>query len=434
MYAVSDAGGQPRQLGKPDRLAGELDQDAPLVVDEHGIYVYSSTTNSAVVTGRIAIASLETGEQTIFDVLGSQPLGIVDGVLAYVTTGGVVMGVPIDVRKRKLTGKPVQLVSDVATNATTGMARASLSRDGTLFYQTGTQASQVVIAGLDGSSRVLLAEPHEYAFPRLSPDGRRLAVAIGSTDRRDIWLYDLSSQTGTRLTNEGTTNDRPEWSPDGKRVLYRTDRTSRSAIWWRPADLSADATALVEGQKIDVFEAVMSPDMRNVVYQLDTLGADVYYRGVSGDTTPHVLSNGVRAIETMPRVSPDGRWVAFITDESGLSEVVVQPFPGPGGRLQVSSGGGSEPVWSRDGRRLFYRGGGHLMAATLDIAPSFGVTKRDTLLTDVFQYAANPHANYDVMADGQHFVFLKAAREGNMIVTTNWKAVVRTRMTGSAGK
>jgi len=434
MYAVSDAGGKPRQLGKPSSAFTELDQESPVVVDEEGFYLYASTTNSSLNTARMAIATLETGEQTVFDVLGSQPLGIVDGVLLYVTGGGEIMGVPIDVRGRKLAGKPVQLLSNVANNPTTGLARASLSRDGTLFYQTGTQASQVIVAGLDGSARTLLAEPHEYAFPRLSPDGRRLAVTIGATDRRDIWLYDVSSQTGTPLTSESSTNDRPEWTPDGKRLLYHTDRHQRSAIWWRAADLSAGATSLIEGERIDVFEAVMTPDMRAIVYQLDTLGADLYYRAVSGDTTPRAISNDVRAIETMPRLSPNGRWVAFATDESGRNEVVVQPFPGPGGRVQLSSGGGTEPIWSRDGRRLFYRSGGRLMAATLDTADGVHVVSRDSLFADVYQYAPNPHANYDVMPDGTHFLFLKAVSEGNMIVATNWGRTVGSRISGVAAK
>jgi len=339
----------------------------------------------------------------------------------------VIMGVPFDARKKKLTGAPVQLVSDVAINNTSGLARASLAANGTLFYQSGTQLSQVMTVGADGVAHVLLAEPREYAFPRLSPDGRRLAIAVGSSDRRDVWLFDLSSQTMTRLTSDGTSNDRPEWSPDGKRVVYRSEHGTRTAIWWRPADLSAEGTALIGGPTVDVFEGVMSPDMKSVVYQLDTSGADIYYRGLAGDTTPHVVSN-TKALEVMPRLSPDGRWVAFSTDESGREEVVVQPFPGPGGRVQVSAGGGTEPVWSRDGKRLFYRGDGRLMAARLATGEGFTVATRDTLFADSYQYAPNPHANYDVMADGTHFVFLKAASEGSMIVVANWKAVVRERM------
>jgi Tol biopolymer transport system component len=250
---------------------------------------------------------------------------------------------------------------------------------------------------------------------------------VGESNRRDVWLFDLSSQTMTRLTSEGASNDRPEWSPDGKRVLYRSDR-DRSGIWSRPADLSGEPTLLTGGPKIDVWEGQMSPDMQRVVYQLDTTGADIYYRGLSADTTTHVVSNNPKAIETMPRVSPDGRWVAFTTDESGRAEVVVQPFPGPGGRVQVSSGGGSEPVWSSDGKRLFYRGDGHLMAARLAAGAGFSVAARDTLFADSFQFAPNPHANYDVMRDGSHFVFLKAASEGNMIVVTNWEKAVSARI------
>jgi Tol biopolymer transport system component len=320
------------------------------------------------------------------------------------------------------------LVNDVAINNTSGLGRAALAANGTLFYQIGSQATQVMTVGLDGTAHVLLGEPREYLFPRLSPDGRRLAIAVGTSDRRDVWLFDLSSQTMTRLTSEGPANDRPEWSPDGKRVLYRSERGPRSAIWWRPADLSSDGVSLVAGSNVDVFEGVMSPDMRSVVYQLDTAGADIYYRALAGDTTPHVVSNSAQGIETMPRVSPDGRWVAFATDESGHEEVVVQPFPGPGGRVQVSSGGGSEPVWSRDGKRLFYRAAGHLMAARIAVGEGFAIAGRDTLFTDSFQFAPNPHANYDVTADGTHFVFLKAASEGNMIVVTNWQSVVKARM------
>ena len=288
--------------------------------------------------------------------------------------------------------------------------------------------------GADGSERVILAEPRQYAFPRLSPDGRLIAVAIGAPGRRDVWLYDLSSQTMTRLTSEGSTNDRPEWSADSKRVLYRSDRTTRSGIWIRPADLSASSTPLLAGERLDVFEAVMSPDMRDAVYQLDTIGADIYYRDLSGDTTPHAVSNNVKALETMPRLSPDGHWVSFTTDESGHDEIVVQPFPGPGGRVQVSASGGSEAVWSRDGRRLFYRGDGHLMAAHVTTAPTFVVTARDTLFLDAYQGAPNPHSNYDVMPDGTHFLFLKAASEGNMIVVVNWRSVMRARMAASAPK
>jgi Tol biopolymer transport system component len=287
MYTIPESGGEPHQLGKPDRARGEIYQDSPVAVDDIGSILYSSSSAISTEGNKLAMMSLATGEQTIFDVPGVQPLGIMDGVLVYVAAGGAVMGVSVDARARRITGTPVPLVNDVGINLGSGLARASLARNGTLFYQSGTQASQVVSVGADGTARVLLAEPRDYAFPRLSPDGRQLAVSIAALDRRDVWLYDLSSQTMTRLTNDGGASDRPEWTPDGKRVLYRSDRgKARTAIWWRPADLSADATPLVTGPRLDVFEAVMSPDMQSVVYQVDTSGADLYYRGLSGDTMP----------------------------------------------------------------------------------------------------------------------------------------------------
>jgi eukaryotic-like serine/threonine-protein kinase len=434
IYAVPEAGGQPREIGKPDRAHGEFYQISPVVLDDAGAILYASSPTASVASSKLAMMSLKTGQHVVFDVPGAQPLGIVDGVLTYVTSAGVLMGVPLDVRRKQVTGTPVQLVSDIVINNTSGLARASLARNGTLLYQSGTQAAQVMMVSADGAARVLLAESREYAFPRLSPDGRRLAIAVGSSDRRDVWLFDLGSQTMTRLTSEGASNDRPEWSPDGSRVLYRSERGARTGIWSRPADLSGEATPLIGGPKIDVWEGVMSPDMRSVVYQLDTSGADIYYRALAGDTTPHVVSNNSKALEVMPRLSPDGHWVAFATDESGRQEVVVQPYPGPGGRVQVSADGGAEPVWSRDGKRLFYRGDGHLMAATLGPGEAFTIVKRDTLFADAFQFAPNPHANYDVMADGAHFVFLKAATEGNMIVVANWKTFMKTRMAGSAAR
>ncbi len=430
LFLMPDGGGEVSQLTKADPSHKEVFQDGPMVLDVDKSVVYSSWPRSTINDARLAITSLETGKTTVLNVLGAYPLGVIDGVLVYVTAGGAVMGVRIDVAKRRLLGDPVQLVTDVAVNAVSGLARASLSRTGTLFYQTKSQLSKLVIASRGSAPRVLLEQPGEYSFPRVSPDGKRVAVTVGSSDRRDIWLYEVSSGTMTRLTTDGKSNDRPEWSPDGKYVLYRSDRDVQTAIWWRPADLSGASAPLLAGPRRGGFEAVMSPDAHYLAYQVDTLGADLFYRAMSGDTTEKPISTSPTAIETMPRISPDGRWIAFLTDESGTNEVVVQPFPGPGGRVQVSAGGGSEPVWSRDGKRLFYRNDSKFMSARVAAGSTFAVTARDSVFTDDYVYAGNPHANYDVMPDGEHFLFLKPASEGNMIVATNWGLFMRARMAG----
>jgi len=430
LYAIPEAGGTARVI-KSESDRRYIYQDAPLVLDDAKCVIYASWTGSSPSTARIAIVPLAGGESTILDLKGMMPLGVVDGTLVYITATGVMMGVPIDVERRRLLGPPVQLIDHIALNAGTGLAFAALSRTGTLVYQSGTSLSRVVIVGKDGGTRALFDDSRDYSFPRLSPDGRRLAISMGSADHRDVWLDELASGTRTRLTTEGLTNERPEWSPDGRRVLFRTDRGSRSAIWWRPADMSAEASPLLSGDRLDVFEGVLSPDARYLVYQLDTLGADIYYRAMSGDTTSHPIANSPTAIENMPRLSTDGRWIAFVTNESGRDEVVVQPFPGPGGRVQVSAGGGTEPVWSHDGRRLFYRGNGKLMAANVRTAPGFSLSSRDTIFADKYVFATNPHPNYDVFPDGTHFVFLEPDHSGEMIVVTNWRAVLRERMAAS---
>lgn len=133
-------------------------------------------------------------------------------------------------------------------------------------------------------------------------------------------------------------------------------------------------------------------------------------------------------------VADFGIALAVSSAESGRNEVVVQPYPGPGGRVQASTGGGTEPVWSRDGRRLFYRGERQLMAAVIRPGPAFSVVARDTLLADTYMYASNPHANYDVMPDGIHFVFLEADNAGELIVVSNWTSVLRARMAGGAAR
>jgi Tol biopolymer transport system component len=428
LYLYPDAGGAAREWTRSDIADGELYQDTPLVVDEAGVVVYASWRGAGPTSARMAIASLETGERTVLDVPGVTPVGVLDGTLIYITTAGALMGVPIDLAKRRVLGNPVQLLTEISSNASTGIGRAALSRNGTLFYERGTQRSQVVLASGEGVPRVLLAEPRDYAFPRLSPDGSMLALTVGSGGRRDIWLYDMASHTTTRFTTEGTTNERAEWTPLGDRVLFRSDQSSRSAIWSRPTDLSGPATPLIGGERVDVFEAVVTPDGQHVVYQLDTLGADILARRLTGDTTSFAISSNPRAIETMARVSPDGKWVAFVTDEAGSDEVVVQAFPGPGGRTQISSGGGTQPVWSRDGRRVFYRTGRWLMAATVRDQPSFAVTARDSVFEDLYLLATNPHANYDVALNGTEFVMLKSVDDIQMVVVTGWTSVLRQLM------
>ena len=185
LYAVPEAGGTARVF-KSNAHPGEyIYQDSPLVWDDAKSVIFSNWTGSSPATGRIAIVPIGGGESTVLDLKGIMPLGVIDGTLVYVSAAGVLMGAPIDVEKRRVLGPPVQLIDHIALNAGTGLAFAALSRTGTLIYQSGTQLSRLVVVGKDGASRSLL-ENRDYSFPRLSPDGKQLAISIGSADHRDI--------------------------------------------------------------------------------------------------------------------------------------------------------------------------------------------------------------------------------------------------------
>lgn len=426
IYSLPEAGGPPVSLVQPDTAAHEFNLATPVVLDEDGVVLYASYTGSSIDQAHIALAPLDGGPQTILGVEGTNPIGLIDGTLLYVTSSGALMGVEIDLRRRKLTGQPVQLLTGVRNNQTTGIARIALSRTGTLVYERGARLSHVVMA--EGGKEVpLLTEPKDYAFPRLSPNGRTLAVTIGDGARRDVWLFDLTTGSPTRLTTDGSTNERPEWTPDGSHVVYRSNQGNRAAIWWRKADLSEEPRPLMSGPRLQLFEAVISPDGRRMAYQLDTLGADLWYRSLEGDTTAFPVSTNPNAIENMARISPDGKWIAFVTDESGVEAVVVQPFPGPGGRIQVSTEGGVQPVWARDGNSVIYRSGGWFLRARVQRTPTFAVTERDTLLRDDFINATNPHANFDVAPDGR-LVALRSTSEGERVVVSNWRRTLRAAM------
>ena len=425
LSVIPAAGGALRPLSKPGSIPGEQAQLWPVVLPDGEGVVYSSVGSGGVPIAKLAEASLSSGASTMLDLTGTFPLGVVRGVLVYANAANTLLAVPFYDRRRRASGAPIPVATDVVVGAD-GAAKAAMSASGSLVYLSGPQASQVVVVDSRGGTRPIMTEARAYGYPRFSPDGKRIAITIGSGSHSDVWVYDIASGTPTRLTTEGNQNERPEWTPDGKRIVYRSYRGRRSALWWQPADLSGAAEPLLASDRADFYEGVITPDGRSIVYQLDTLGADVMYRALTGDTTPKAIA-ATRFSEDHARVSPDGRWVAFRTDESGAQQVVVQPFPGPGARVQVSVSGGTEPVWAPGGRQLFYRDGQRLVAATYTTSPTFGIASRVTLFDDTFVPAPSPHANYDVSPDGTRFLFLKGMEDPQVIVVHNWVAQLLAR-------
>lgn len=345
------------------------------------------------------------------------------------------MAVPFDERRARATAGAAALVLDSVSIGVTGASRAALSSSGSLAYQTGGAAQQLVLAGAGGAMRVLILQPRNYTQARFSPDGKRVALSVSSGTSTDIHVYEIATGTLTRLTTEGATNDRPEWSPDGRRVLFRTDRiASANSLWWQPIDASGPAELVVGGAAVDAWEGVISPDGSTVLYRTGTTGAaNVWARQVKGDTTakPFVQTPFT---EWAARFSPDGKWVAYASDESGVFQIYVKPFPGPGPRVLVSVNGGENPVWSRDGHRLFYVKDQQVIVATVTLSPSFGITAQQTFLEGDFSFLPG-HASYDVTPDGKELLLLKlVGSDSPLIVAEGWRYEMRIRLAGKSAR
>ncbi len=412
--------------GTLDTARGEVGQYYPHALPDGRHVLYASWGTGAVEDVRIGLLDLTSGHARRLDVRGTFPLGMIDGRLVFTDQFGTILAVPLDLKTGEVGGQPVTLDSGVTT-AARGSAVAALSASGSLAYSGMGQLSRLVLAA-PGSEVPLLTDAHAYSDPRYSPDGRRVAVSIAGGNSSDIWVTDVATGSLTRVTSGDAINDRPEWSPDGRRVVFRRVSSRRSGIWWQPADASAPASPLVASDSADYFEGVITPDGQSVVYQVDTSVSDVMMQRIDGKGAVHPIAN-TPAIEEQARVSPDGRWVAYVTTGSGNPQVMVQPLPGPGPRVQVSVRSGSEPVWTRDGRHIFYRADDKFWIADVSESPVFHASGQRVFMDDVYLPHVSPHANYDVSPDGTRLLVLKGDRQ-RLLVVHNWATEARATLAG----
>ncbi|MEO5800179.1 MAG: protein kinase [Gemmatimonadales bacterium] len=424
LWRVSAEGGAPVQFSKFDRASGERLQLAPRAADNGRLIFYSSTiASNADLT--MAVIETATGQTTVLTGLkGARAVGLVGGFLLYVRNDGALMAAPFDVKKLHA-GAPLQVADSVAVPASTWTTPIALSANGSLLYQKGGIISQIVTVN-NGTTKVAIDTVQNYLHPRLSPDGHRLAVEVQGAAGVDIWIWDLDGRTTQRLTRGGF-NNRPEWTPDGRQVLFTSSRAPANALWLQPVDGSADARMVAKDNN-PIREGVVTSDGASLVYRVDTPdnNRDIYRVALAGGSPPELVLGGIND-DKQPRVSPDLRWIAYVSNESGREEVYVRAFTGTGGRVQVSTGGGGEPVWSRDSRRIFYRSAEGVMGAAIGTSPSLQVTGREVLFNGPFS-TDTYHPNYDVAPDGQTFFMLRPVEDFRQVVlVVNWMQELRRR-------
>jgi len=420
---VPDGGGNSQtvtRLGK-----GENFQGWPEFLPSGRAVIFAGAPGTGNWTAaRIAVQSVGSGEHRTLVQGATAPGYAPSGHLVYAQDGSL-MAVPFDVHRLEVTGAAVPAIEGVLQSPVTGSAQYGISATGSLVYVPGSvqgEQSKLVWVNRNGTEQALAAPARAYLNPRLSPDGQRVAVSI-SEQEAQIWLYDLSRETLTRFTFEGTSNQYPVWTPDGKRIAFRSNKEGPLNIYWQIADGSGGLERLSAADEAQTPNS-WSPDGRLLAFmELTTPGQNIWVLRI-GDRKAEPFT-GTAFVNGAPEFSPDGHWLAYISDESGHREIYVQAYPGPGGRWQVSTDGGTEPVWNRNGRELFYRNGDKMMAVDVAARPAFTSGRPRMLFEGPYEPTPVTFPNYDVSPDGQRFLMLKpveqeATAPTQINVVLNW--------------
>jgi Tol biopolymer transport system component/predicted Ser/Thr protein kinase len=419
LQQVSDSGGAPQPVGHFEK--GENFQDWPQFLPSGRAVLFNG--GNIGFGDRVIVQSVATGERHSL-VGGTQPRYATSGHLIY-AQGTTLMAVPFDPRRLQIQGTPVPVVEGVTFSSTYGSSQYSISDTGSLVYVSrGSQGTQrkMVWVSRNGVEQPLPAPAQDYRDVVLSPDGQRVAAEIDN----QIWLYDLARDTLTRFTFEGTQNLNPVWTPDGKRIAFRSNKEGGPAnIFWQRADGSGGLERLSTYENLQVPRS-WSPDGQFLAFHEGSpkTGRDIWVLRMSDRKSQPFLVTPFN--EGGPTFSPDGRWLAYVSNESGRPEVYVQPFPGPGGKWQISTDGGAEPAWNRNGKELFYRSGNKMMALDVTTQPGFSPGKPRMLFEGQYSASEWPLIDtaYDVSPDGQRFLMTKAAEQAaeatQINVVLNW--------------
>ena len=353
---------------------------------------------------RLAVLDLRTKGVKSLDIPGTDPRYVATGHVAYVSSDGLVRAVPFDTVALAPTGEPVIIAEGVRV-AVGGRAMMALSRTGTIVAAADA-ASRRTLELVDRGGRAERLSPRlgEFLDPRFSPDGRRIAVSLGA----NIWLLDRNQGALTRLSFDSSAS-RPVWSRDGRHVAYVRQIGASVDLRLVNADGSAPAELLLAMTGYGVWEGLFTPDGRSLVVRtVGGPGSRELWRVALDSARQPVPLIRSPADEVSPTLSPDSRWLAYASNESGRYEVYVRSFPGMGARYPVSLDGGTVPVWSPRGGELFYQSGSMMLAAEVDVVGStFNVLRRTALFSNG-DYVSDPtHPGYDVAPDGRHFVMVR---------------------------
>jgi serine/threonine protein kinase/Tol biopolymer transport system component len=417
---VSSAGGAPQPLTTLDNQAGEITQRWPQVLPGGKAVLFTSNTRqSNYEDSDIVVYSMVSGQRKTLQHSGTYARYLPSGHVVYMHEG-TLFAVPFDLQRLEVTGQPAPILEGVASNAGNGSVQFSFSNTGNLVYiggHSGFTNVSIYWMDHDGKFLPLRETAGGFANPAFSPDGKRLALEIREGSKSDVWVYEWERDTLTRLTLAGEINGSPVWTPDGQRIVYSSQqKDGLSSLWWMRADGAGDAQRLVES-KSSQYAGSWRPDGKVLAFRQDNTGTglDIMTISVEGDEKsgwkpgePKPFVNSAFN-EMTPAFSPDGRWLAYMSNESGSYELYVRPFPGPGGKWQISTAGGGYPKWSRNGKELFYQTMDNKIMVVTYIASgdSFHADKPQPWSPGQFT-SLGANYTFDLHPDGKRIAVLKA--------------------------
>lgn len=445
---VSSEGGEPKTLTVPDRSRQEYAHRLPHFLPDGKSLLFTIKRHAWDPEPRVAVLELPSREWRVLIENGADARYVATGHLAFLRKG-TLMAVPFDPNRLEVIGQPVPAVADIAqtlnTTASfydTAAGQFDISPSGSLIYATGGifPAAEDTLVWVDHKGQVepVVSFKAPFFSTRLSPDGRRIAYSLFGMESQ-IWIYDLVRGTATRLTSESMA-EFAIWTPDGGEVIFDWLKTGDPNLYIQSIDSGSSIERLSESRYFQ-WPSSISPDGETLAFveEHEEMNRDIHFLNIRDRRVTPFLNS--RFLEAYPEISPDGRWIAYVTDETGRMEVYVQALAGPRGRWQISHEGGAMPLWAPNGGQLFYRSGDRARkerAWVVDIRtePGFSAGKPRLLFEMTGFGGGIPIRTWDISRDGRRFLMVKKA-EGRLqpitelILVQNWheelKHLVPTR-------
>ncbi len=437
---ISENGGIPEQIVK---ARDELFVSPRMLPDGESV-ILSNLLKAPI----IMLQSLRTGGRK--ELLSGKDARYLPTAHIVYAIDNNLFAVPFDLDALKVTGDFVSMVENVYSSV--GPPQYDVSDSGTLVYVPGSVSGSeplpfsrsLVWVDRKGKEESIAAPINAYEHPRISPDGARVALTVSTRTTSDIWIWDFVRKTFTLLTSlDDNSDSNPLWAPDNKRIIFSEDRMERDdGVYWKPADGTGKTELIAIVPNLDIDPASWSDDGKSLVLcsadSAAVTSSDIGVLSTDGDHKYKPLLSG-KYDEKQPVISPDGRWLAYTSNESGKDEVYVRAFPDVDkGRWPISTNGGSNPLWSPDGRELFYRIGDAVMAVPLQTDPVFNPGVPKTLFQGAYVAPGSDRSSvWDISPDGKRFLMMKetgasgeAAAEGprRINIVVNWFEELKQRV------